>query len=62
MEGASYEACSLAGNLGLSKLIVLYDSNNITMDGEVKNSFNEDIKNRFKSTYHTAQGTIFNIF
>lgn len=49
MEGVSYEACSLAGKLGLSKLIVLFDSNGITLDGSLDNSFNENIKMRFES-------------
>lgn len=49
MEGISYEACSLAGLLGLNKLIVLYDSNDVTLDGALKTSFNENIKNRFES-------------
>ena len=47
MEGVCYEACSLAGHLKLSKLILLYDSSNVTMDGEIKNSFDDDIKKRF---------------
>ena len=49
MEGISYEACSLAGKLGLNKLIVLFDSNGITLDGSLDNSFNENIKMRFES-------------
>lgn len=49
MEGVSYEACSLAGKLGLNKLIVLFDSNGITLDGSLDNSFNENIKMRFES-------------
>lgn len=49
MEGISYEACSLAGLLELNKLIVLYDSNNVTLDGALKTSFNENIKTRFES-------------
>ena len=49
MEGISYEACSLAGNLKLSNLILLYDSNNNTLDGKLSNTFNEDIKKRFES-------------
>lgn len=49
MEGISYEACSLAGRLGLNKLIVLLDSNGITLDGSLDNSFNENIKMRFES-------------
>lgn len=49
MEGISYEASSLAGTLKLNKLIVLYDSNNICLDGETKKSFNENISMRFIS-------------
>ena len=49
MEGISYEATSLAGKLNLNKLIVLYDSNDVTLDGELKTSFNEDIKARFEA-------------
>lgn len=49
MEGISYEAASLAGHLNLNKLIVLYDSNDVTLDGELNTSFNEDIKTRFES-------------
>lgn len=49
MEGVSYEAASLAGELNLNKLIVLYDSNNVTLDGNLNISFNEDIKSRFES-------------
>jgi transketolase N-terminal domain/subunit len=49
MEGITYEACSLAGNLGLNNLILLYDNNNITIDGNISLTFNENIKKRFKS-------------
>ena len=49
MEGISYEAASLAGNLKLNKLIVLYDSNDITLDGEKNLSFNENIRERFEA-------------
>ncbi len=49
MEGISYEATSLAGKLGLDKLIVLYDSNDITLDGRLDSSFKEDMKMRFNS-------------
>ena len=49
MEGLSYEAASLAGTLNLNKLIVLYDSNNVTLDGNLEISFNEDIKKRFEA-------------
>ncbi len=47
MEGISYEAASLAGTLGLSKLIVLYDSNQISLDGETSLTFQENVSMRF---------------
>ena len=49
MEGISHEACSLAGTLGLGKLIVIYDDNGISIDGKVDGWFTEDIPERFKS-------------
>ncbi len=49
MEGISHEVCSLAGTLGLGKLIVLYDDNNISIDGKVDNWFTENIPQRFES-------------
>lgn len=49
MEGVSYEALSLAGTLKLNKLIVLYDSNEISLDGTTDKSFTENIKLRFES-------------
>ncbi|MFH7325047.1 transketolase [Desulfurivibrio sp. C05AmB] len=47
MEGISHEACSLAGTLGLNKLIAIYDDNGISIDGEVQGWFTEDIPGRF---------------
>lgn len=49
MEGISHEAGSLAGHLGLGKLVVLYDSNDISLDGPLDLSFNENIQGRFES-------------
>lgn len=49
MEGISHEVCSLAGTLGLGKLIVLYDDNNISIDGKVDGWFTENIPERFQS-------------
>ncbi|HET7921631.1 MAG TPA: transketolase, partial [Gammaproteobacteria bacterium] len=49
MEGISHEACSLAGTLGLSKLIAFYDDNGISIDGEVQGWFADDTPKRFEA-------------
>lgn len=49
MEGIAYEATSLAGTLGLGKLIVLYDSNSITIEGGTDLAFTEDVSKRFEA-------------
>ncbi|GAB4571279.1 MAG: transketolase [Anaerolineae bacterium] len=49
MEGISHEAASLAGHLGLHKLICLYDNNHISLSGPTSDSFSEDIPMRFRS-------------
>ncbi|WP_299770114.1 transketolase [uncultured Pseudoteredinibacter sp.] len=49
MEGISHEACSLAGTLGLGKLIAFYDDNGISIDGEVEGWFTDDTPQRFES-------------
>lgn len=49
MEGVSAEAASLAGHLKLGRIIVLYDSNDISLDGDLNKSFSENVADRFKS-------------
>ncbi|HEY6240711.1 MAG TPA: transketolase [Burkholderiales bacterium] len=49
MEGISHEVCSLAGALGLGKLIALYDDNKISIDGEVQGWFRDDTPKRFEA-------------
>ncbi len=51
MEGISHESCSLAGTLGLGKLILFYDDNLISLDGPTELSFTEDVTKRFEA-YH----------
>ncbi len=48
MEGLSSEAASIAGHLGLGKLIFFYDDNNISIEGETRLSFSEEVKTRFE--------------
>jgi len=50
MEGVTYESCSLAGHLGLGKLIVLYDDNRISLAGATALSFTEDVGSRFAAS------------
>lgn len=55
MEGISYEAMSLAGSLKLGNLIVLYDSNNISLDGGINGVFNDNVLQRFDACgWHTS--------
>ena len=49
MEGISHEACSLAGTLGLNKLVLFYDDNSISIDGEVQGWFRDDTPGRFEA-------------
>ncbi|MDR0776417.1 MAG: transketolase [Azonexus sp.] len=57
MEGVSHEACSLAGTLGLGKLIAFWDDNGISIDGHVEGWFTEDIPKRFEAYgWHVVAG------
>ncbi len=59
-EGITSEASSLAGHLGLGKIVVLYDDNKITIDGSTELSFTEDVLKRYESygwhTQHIVDG------
>ncbi|QDF30141.1 transketolase [Halarcobacter anaerophilus] len=48
-EGISYEACATAGHLGLDNLILIYDSNSITIEGDTSISWSENVKKRFQA-------------
>ncbi|MCG5513953.1 transketolase [Ectothiorhodospira shaposhnikovii] len=57
MEGISHEACSLAGTLGLGKLVAFYDDNGISIDGEVEGWFTDDTPKRFEAYgWHVVPG------
>lgn len=58
MEGISHEVCSLAGTLGLGKLIAFYDDNGISIDGKVESWFTDDTVNRFKAYHWQVIGPI----
>ena len=58
MEGISHEACSLAGTLGLGKLIVFYDDNGISIDGNVDTWFTDDTAARFRAYHWQVIGPI----
>lgn len=48
-EGISYEACSIAGHMGLDNLVLIYDSNRITIEGSTELSLSENVRDRFES-------------
>lgn len=62
MEGVSSEACSLAGHLGLGKLIVFYDENCITIDGSTDIAFTEDVQARYESyKWQVLKGSMYDM-
>ena len=62
MEGVASEAASLAGHLGLGKLIVFYDDNKISIEGRTNLSFSEDVAARFRAyKWHTLSGDAYNL-
>ncbi|UCF97086.1 MAG: transketolase [Spirochaetaceae bacterium] len=62
MEGVSAEASSLAGHLGLGKLIVFYDSNHITIEGSTDLAFSEDVRKRYEGYgWQTLEGDAYDI-
>ncbi|MBN2443683.1 MAG: transketolase [Spirochaetales bacterium] len=62
MEGVTAESVSLAGHLGLGKLILYYDSNSITIEGSTDLAFSEDVAQRFKGyNWHVQKGSAYDI-
>ncbi|MBN1698513.1 MAG: transketolase [Spirochaetales bacterium] len=62
MEGVAFEAMSLAGHLGLGKLVLFYDSNRITIEGSTDLAFSDDVAGRFKSSgWHVQSGSAYDI-
>ena len=62
MEGVASEACSLAGHLGLGKLIVFYDSNKITIEGSTDLAFSENVLKRFEGYgWQTFSGDMYDL-
>ncbi len=62
MEGVASEAASLAGHLGLGKLIVFYDSNSITIEGSTALAFSENVLKRYEGYgWHTLSGSMYDI-
>jgi transketolase len=60
MEGVGYEAASLAGHLGLGKLVVFYDSNRITIEGSTDLAFSEDVSKRYQGFgWRTLSGSMY---